>query len=122
MGKLQVQEIEIVFPLLEPGAAAGATPRIFRTICILAPTFQIKIFEEIETEVGSLAPSPVELRPLLSPTEPPVGLEPYQLLTIVDQKRLKCQKLATTYAYDYISTFEVAVAAAWEKAPAACGT
>ena len=120
VGKLQVQEIELVFPLLEPSAAAGATPRVFRIICTLAPTFQIMIFEEIETE--ALSPSPVELRPLLAPTEQPIGLEPYQLLTIVDQKRLKCQKLATTYAYDYISTFEVAVAAAWEKAPAGCGT
>ena len=31
----------------------------------------------------------------------PKPLAPYELLSIVDQKRLKCLKLATTYAYDY---------------------
>mgnify|MGYP007000379600 CR=1 len=78
------------------------------------------------------------------PTGP--RLREYALLSLVDQKRLKCatlfttyassscvlllssfpnrqvRKLFTTYAYDFLHMFEIAISAAWEKAPAACGT
>ena len=33
----------------------------------------------------------------------------------------RCAKLFTTYAYDFLHMFEIAVSAAWEKAPAGCG-
>mmetsp|Transcript_32468 Transcript_32468/g.74377 ORF Transcript_32468/g.74377 Transcript_32468/m.74377 type:complete len:2019 (-) Transcript_32468:454-6510(-) len=120
VGKLQVSEVELVFPLCEPSSPT-APPRTFRVICRLSPAFQFKIFEEVSFESSTFGAASVELRPVSAGSEQPIGLEPYQLLTIVDQKRLKCQKLATTYAYDYPSTFDLAVTAAWEKAPSACG-
>ena len=36
----------------------------------------------------------------------PAKLAPYELLSVVDQKRLKCQKLKTTYAPDFIVMYE----------------
>ena len=53
--------------------------------------------------------------------EGPKPLKSYAQLSSLDQKRLKCAKLLTTYAYDYIHMYELALKAAWEKAPAGCG-
>tara|TARA_B110001452_G_scaffold267606_1_gene278415 strand:+ start:4830 stop:7067 length:2238 start_codon:yes stop_codon:yes gene_type:complete len=49
-------------------------------------------------------------------------LSPYPLLSLLDQKRLRCTQLLTTYAYDYIHMFELAVQHEWDRAPDACGT
>ena len=114
--QVQAYEVELVLPIWEPGKT-NVPPRSTRVICRLAPSYDIKIFEEVDG--GGSAP---QLKSInngeVSPLEP---LAPYELLSIVDQKRLKCLKLATTYAYDFTHLFELAVSAAWESAPAKCG-
>ena len=59
---------------------------------------------------------PSKKKPKAVSEQPPVALEAYPLLSVMDQKRLKCQKLLTTYCYDFIHLFEIALAAAWDKA------
>ena len=94
----------------------------------LAPSIDIKIYERGRprghgpTHPRSAAASPAAAAPgpqsrcsHRSADEWRRPLESYALLSIVDQKRLKCLKLATTYAYDYIHIFELAVKAAWER-------
>jgi len=110
--QMQASELEIVLPMVEPGSA---TPKNARVICRLAPSVDIKIYEEVE------ASGTTSLK-LLNGAAEPKPLAPYELLSIVDQKRLKCLKLATTFCYDFEVLFEAAVAQQWATAPAACGT
>jgi hypothetical protein len=122
---MHVYELEIALPLWEPDGT-DHKPKQYRVICRLAPSIKITTYEEVET-VDQLGTTTTELRAVASTADEPAAegqlmLEPYRLLSIVDQKRLKCQKLATTYAYDYVHSFELAVAAAWALAPTECGT
>jgi len=123
---LRATELELVLPLWAPStpksALASTAPTIVRIICRLGPSMTIDVYEEVCRDDGSLG-----LRQMrqaaggaLTPSSgSPVALEPYALLSVVDQKRLRCQKLLTTYCYDFIHLFEIAVGAAWEKASAA---
>mmetsp|Transcript_29227 Transcript_29227/g.75274 ORF Transcript_29227/g.75274 Transcript_29227/m.75274 type:complete len:927 (-) Transcript_29227:436-3216(-) len=116
----QAYELELVLPLCEP-SKVHSPPRSIRIVCSLAVDVSIHIFgETLNSEVTELTPlnDKAKASPL---TEGTPHVAPYKLLSIVDQKRLKCLKLATTYAYDYLHLFEVAVAAAWERAPKGCG-
>ena len=118
--QMQAYELELVLPIWEPGKT-DLPPRNTRVICRLAPSYDVKIYEEVDSPSGG-----IDLRPMITGESSLVDvakqLEPYELLSIVDQKRLKCLKLATTYCYDFPQLFELAVNNAWEQAPAACGT
>lgn len=123
---LKATELELVLPLWDPAtprnALAATQPTIARVICRLGPSVTIDTFEEVCRADGSLGLR--QVRPAKGPRQspeagPPVALEPYPLLSVVDQKRLRCQKLSTTYCYDFIHLFEIAVAAVWDKAAAA---
>jgi len=115
---MQAYELELVLPLLLPGQS---TPSLVRIVCSLAVDVSIQIFAE-KPALGLIELAPLNDKAKASPlTEGTHHVAPYKLLSIVDQKRLKCLKLATTYAYDYLALFELSVSAAWEQAPAACG-
>jgi len=122
---LKATELELVLPLWDPTTPKvdlpATSPTIARVICRLGPSVRIDTFEEVCLDDGSLGLR--QIRPAQSTrgasSEPPVALEPYPLLSVIDQKRLKCQKLSTTYCYDYIHLFDIALAAAWERAAAA---
>ena len=121
---MQAYELELALPIWEPNAT-NVPPRHVRVVCRLAPSVEVRIYEEaVEGEVTMLKLINGETagrkaaQGELAKEKP---LKAYELLSIVDQKRLKCLKLATTFAYDYIQLFELAVAKVWEGAPSACG-
>ena len=122
--QMQAYELELALPIWEPNAT-NVPPRHVRVVCRLAPSVEVRIYEEaVEGEVTMLKLINGETagrkaaQGELAKEKP---LKAYELLSIVDQKRLKCLKLATTFAYDYIQLFELAVAKVWEGAPSACG-
>ena len=119
--QMQAYELELVVPIWAPGHTDVA-PKTMRIIARLAPSIDIKIYEEVAASAMFGGSSKTELRLLNGSTAEPKMLLPYEQLSSIDQKRLKCLKLATTYAYDYTHLFELAVSAAWESAPAACGS
>ena len=117
----QAYELELVLKIAPP----GGTVQQVRIVCALNVGVSVHVFAE------TLVNARIELTPLnekltpanekLTPANEKAKAEPlaegttyvapYKLLSIVDQKRLKCLKLATTYAYDFLHLFELAVSA-----------
>ena len=126
----------MALPLWLPGKTSEP-PLSVRICCRLAPSLSIALYTEEEMAGGSLSAG-VSLTALggaanggdrlltrqdtvLMPGQERL-LSPYPLLSLLDQKRLRCTQLLTTYAYDYIHMFELAVQHEWDRAPDACGT
>ena len=98
-----------MLPLLAPGAGPEAAPRAVRFVCRLTPSVSIGVFEQLPPEEGV-----ARLRNLSAEADEVLELTPYPLLTVVDQRRLKCNKLSSTYAYDFLHMFELAAQAEGE--------
>lgn len=139
ISKLRATELELVLALWDPALPrermTKETSTVARILCRLAPSNSIDVYEEVDADGGgadALAAAPKRLRKHAragmavklssSPLQPPLlSLEPYALLSVVDQKRLKCQKLATTYAYDFIDIFDHVLQTQWEAFAARYG-
>ena len=130
MLKLQATELEMSLQLWAPGKT-GEPPVAVRVSCRLAPSLSISLFSETPLPgggvqllaLGSGSTGAAPRRASADSLETQNGskqLEPYPLLSLLDQKRLRCHKLLTTYAYDWMYMFELAVQQEWEKAPAGC--
>ena len=141
--KFNVTELELAIPLLVDPSDKEKVKAV-RVIASLAPSLKIKVYGEVANDVepgtapthtrsdsgiaedalrrSITGPQAVMLTPIGTTNgEGPKPLKSYAQLSSLDQKRLKCAKLLTTYAYDYIHMYELALKAAWEKAPAGCG-
>jgi hypothetical protein len=88
---LAATELELVLPLWDPSTPADACahtpPTIVRVICRLGPSVSIDMYEEVCRSDGSLGLRQIRLvGGVLHPSsEPPVALNPYELLSVVDQ-------------------------------------
>uniref|UniRef100_A0A7S4BXK4 Acetyl-CoA carboxylase n=1 Tax=Chrysotila carterae TaxID=13221 RepID=A0A7S4BXK4_CHRCT len=142
INKLQATELELAIPLWDPSVPDAdldsTKPTQVRIICRLAPSLSIDAYEEVSSFVSSgtypaaATTSPasvaaaaaiatthtatITLKPILGKGATATAIAPYTLLSVVDQKRLRCKKLRTTYAYDFVTMYELAVQAAWDRA------
>jgi len=112
--KMSATEMELLLPLWDPSLSASeldaAHVKNIRMVVQMAPSISIECYEESILPDGSIG--------LSKAGGTPVKLAPYALLSVVDQKRLKCQKLRTTFAPDFVVMYENAVQQVWDKASA----
>ena len=108
VAKTFAMELEIVVPVADP-VDTHAEPRVLRFVVSFALSVAIDVYEEV------LSGGATNLRRLSGEEGVVTPLEPYPLLTVVDQKRLKCNKLASTYAYDFLHMFEIAAQNEWDR-------
>lgn len=110
--EVRLAQADVLAPL---GDEAQPESGPMRVIARWSHTLQVAAYREVDRAPQPPALQLIASKPRGDPSNGKSAATPYSLLSLVDQRRMRCHKAGTTYAYDLLDMFTASVKAQWEE-------